>query len=141
MIAAELLADAAESLVNLVAAVIARAGDGRISMDAAERLELAFDHAALGGRICDKWRMPDSLIEGVAGHHDLSQCAGSILAAAVHTADFIANALGVRVLPAAGLPLLNPAALALFNLGKADPQEFADLLDAELAAMATLFAP
>ncbi|MYL82760.1 HDOD domain-containing protein [Desulfovibrio aerotolerans] len=126
---------------DLVAAVIARAGDGRIAMDAAERLELAFDHAALGGRICDKWRMPDPLLEGVAGHHDLSQCAGSTIAAAVHAADFIANALGVRVLPAAGLPLLNPDTLALFNLGKADPQEFADLLDTELAAMAALFTP
>ena len=126
---------------DLVAAVIARAGDGRIAMDAAERLELGFDHAALGGRICDKWRMPDALIEGVAGHHDPSRCAGSIVAAAVHVADFIANALGVRALPTAGLPLLAPGTLTIFNLAKADPQDFVDLLDAELAAMAALFAP
>ena len=126
---------------DLVAAVIVRAGDGRISIDAAERLELSFDHAALGGRICDKWRMPDSLLEGVAGHHDPSRCSGSVIAAAVHAADFIANALGVRALPAAGLPVFDPRTLAVFHLAHADPQEFVDILDAELSAMAALFAP
>ena len=126
---------------DLVAAVIARAAGGRISMDAAERLELTFDHAALGGRICEKWRMSDSLIEGVAGHHDPSRCPESMVAAAVHVADFMANALGVRALPAAALPRFAPRTLALFNLNKADPQEFVDLLDEGLSAMAALFAP
>lgn len=126
---------------DLAAAAIARAGDGRVSMDAAERLELTFDHAALGGRICGKWRMPASLIEGVAGHHDPAQCPESTIAAAVHVADFMANALGVRVLPTAGLPRFEPRTLALFGLGKADPQEFADILDEGLSAMAALFTP
>ncbi|MFP5258682.1 MAG: HDOD domain-containing protein [Acidobacteriota bacterium] len=126
---------------DLVAAVIARAAGGRISMDAAERLELTFDHAALGGRICEKWRMSDSLIEGVAGHHDPSLCPESMVAAAVHVADFMANALGVRTQPAAALPRFAPRTLALFNLDKADPQEFVELLDEGLAAMAALFAP
>lgn len=126
---------------DLVAAVIARAGDGRISMDAAERLELTFDHAALGGRICEKWRMSDSLVEGVAGHHDPSLCPESMVAAAVHVADFMANALGVRAQPVAALPRFAPRTLALFNLNKADPQEFVDLLDEGLSSMAALFAP
>ncbi|MHC1791017.1 HDOD domain-containing protein [Solidesulfovibrio sp.] len=126
---------------DLAGTALARTAGGRITMDAAERLELAFDHAALGGRICGKWRLPVSLIEGVAGHHEPGQCPESRLAAAVHVADFIANALGVRCQPAAALPQLDPRTLPMFHLAAAEPQEFADILDEGLSAMAAAFAP
>ena len=126
---------------DLAAAALARAVDSGVSLDGAERLEFNFDHAALGGRICGKWLLPESLIEGVAGHHNPSLCPDSVVAAAVHVADFMANALGVRAMPAAGLPLLEPGTLAVFNLAEADPAEFTTLLDEGLSAMATLFAP
>jgi HD-like signal output (HDOD) protein len=126
---------------EMAGTALARAADSGIAMDAAERLELSFDHAALGGRICGKWLLPESLIEGVAGHHDPSQCPDSLLAAAVHVADFMANALGVRAMPAAGLPRVDPRALSVFKLDDADPQEFETLLDAGLAAMVALFTP
>ena len=48
---------------------------------------------------------------------------------------------GYRALPAAGLPVFDPRTLAVFHLAHADPQEFVDILDAELSAMASLFAP
>lgn len=126
---------------ELAAAALARSADGRITMDAAERLELAFDHASLGGRICGKWRLPASLMEGVAGHHEPGQCPESRIAAAVHVADFMANALGVRIMPAAALPQVDPRTLAVFNLAGAEPQEFADILDEGLSVMAALFTP
>ena len=126
---------------DLAAGALARAVDSGVSLDGAERLEFNFDHAALGGRICGKWLLPQSLIEGVAGHHTPSLCPDSVVAAAVHVADFIANALGVRAMPAAGLPLLEPQTLAVFHLAEADPAVFEHLLDEGLSAMAALFAP
>ncbi len=126
---------------DLAQAVLARVAEGRIPSDAAERLELGFDHAALGGRIADKWRLADTLIEGVAAHHDPSQCPESVVAAAVHVADFMANALGYRITPCAALPRLDLRALAMFRLAETDPAEFVDLLDEGLAALAALFTP
>lgn len=125
---------------DLAGAVLGRVADGRIAADGAERLELGFDHAALGGRICGKWRLADALIEGVAAHHEPSQCPDSLVAAAVHVADFAANALGYRIAPCGALPRLDDAALGLFKLAAADADAFAGLLDQELAAMASLFA-
>ncbi|WP_047960182.1 HDOD domain-containing protein [Desulfovibrio sp. TomC] len=125
---------------DLAGAALARAVDTGISLAGAERLEFDFDHAALGGRICGKWLLPQSLIEGVAGHHNPSLAPDSVVAAAVHVADFMANALGVRAVPTAGLPLLDPKTLAVFNLAEADPAEFEALLDEGLSAMAALFA-
>ena len=52
---------------------LARAVDDATALDVAERLLLGFDHAALGGRVCWKWQLPDSLTEAVSYHHDPSQ--------------------------------------------------------------------
>jgi HD-like signal output (HDOD) protein len=126
---------------DLAAMTLGRAGASRVSIDAAERLELGFDHASLAGRISEKWRLPEHLTIAVAGHHQPSQCPDSLLAAAVHAADFMANALGVRAMPAAGLPRLDPQVLAAFNLEQANPVEFQELLVSGLAAMTALVAP
>lgn len=125
---------------DLAAIILGRAMDSRVSVDTAERLELGFDHAALAGRICEKWRLPELLAVAVAGHHQPSLCPDSLPAAAVHAADFMANALGVRATPAAGLPRLDPQVLAAFNLEQADPVEFQELLVDGLAAMTALVA-
>jgi len=125
---------------ELAAASLARAGDGRLPLDAAERLALSFDHASLGGRICCKWRLPETLCEAVAGHHAPSVCPENNVAAAVHAADFMANALGARATPQAALPYLEADVLALFNLTTADPAEFCRILDEGLSAMTALFA-
>ena len=126
---------------ELAAAALARVADGRITADGAERLELGFDHAVLGGRICGKWRLAEALIEGVAAHHEPAQCPESVVAAAVHVADFMANALGFRITPCGALPRLDLRALAVFRLAEADPREFVDLLDEGLAAMSAVFMP
>ena len=126
---------------GMAAASLARAVHGRLPLDAAERLELAFDHAVLGGRICVKWRLPDLLSEAVGGHHAPSACPENILAAAVHAADFIANALGVRAAPHAALPYLEEDVLALFNLSGSDPEALCAVLDEGLSAMTALFDP
>ncbi len=126
---------------DLMAAVLARAAASRLPLDAAERLELGFDHAALGGRIADKWRLPETLLAAVAGHHEPSLCPDNPMAAAVHVADFMANALGARALRRPGLPRLDERVLPAFNLEQAAPEEFLEAMDAGLAAMTALVSP
>jgi HD-like signal output (HDOD) protein len=125
---------------DLCAAVLARAQASGLPLDVAERNELGFDHAALCGRICAKWQLPETLAEAVAYHHSPSQCPNNPQPAAVHLADFMANVLGVRPSPAAGLPELDVSVLAFFDLGNADPKAFLDLLEEGLSSMTALFA-
>jgi HD-like signal output (HDOD) protein len=126
---------------GLSGAALGRTAGRKLPMDAAERLELGFDHAALGGRIAVKWRLPDTLCQAVAAHHDPGLCPENPIAAAVHAADFMANALGVRVLPAGGFPRLDERVLPLFNLTEAEPETFWEILTDGLASMTALVAP
>ena len=126
---------------GLAGAALGRTIGKKLSLDAAERLELGFDHAALGGRITVKWRLPETLCQAVAAHHDPCHCPDNLIAAAVHAADFMANALGVRIVPAAGFPRLDARVLPLFNLAEAEPEPFWEILEGGLAAMTALVAP
>jgi putative nucleotidyltransferase with HDIG domain len=58
----------------------------------AELEVIGVDHAFLGARLAEKWKLPDHLIGGIAGHHVLEQCVQPELrqyAALVSIADFI----------------------------------------------------
>ncbi|MEL7640581.1 MAG: HDOD domain-containing protein [Solidesulfovibrio sp.] len=126
---------------DMAALVLARASAKNLPTTAAERLELGFDHAALGGRIAEKWRLPETLCQAVAGHHEPALCPDNLAAAAVHAADFMANALGVRGLACAGLPRLDERVLPAFNLVDATPEAFWEILEQGLSAMTALVAP
>jgi len=124
---------------DLAGLALARAAATGGSLDAAEREVLDFDHAVLGGRVCGKWQLPDSLGEAVACHHAPNRCPENDLAAVVHVADFMANALGLRATPAAGLPVLDLSVLAGLGLTEADPSFLLDVLEAGLAPLTALF--
>ncbi len=106
----------------------------------AEQEVLGFDHATLGGRVCRKWQLPESLTEAVACHHAPDRCPDNAMAAAVHVADFMANALGLRATPGVGQPECDVSALAVFGLTDSDPPELLDALEAGLESMTSLFA-
>lgn len=125
---------------DLAGLALHRAIAGGSSLDAAEREVLDFDHAALGGRIARKWQLSENLIDAVAGHHGPACCPENELAAVVHAADFMANVLGVRARPAAGLPFLDVAILGSLGLTEADPPFLLDALATGLAGLENLFA-
>lgn len=53
---------------------------------------IGVDHARIGGRLAQKWRLPDVITNAVAGHHDLNHCmdpASKHVAALVSIADFM----------------------------------------------------
>lgn len=125
---------------DLAALALARADQDMCSLDTAERATLGFDHAVLGGRVCGKWQLPDALGEAVAWHHDPSLCPDNALTGVVHTADFMANLLGIRALPTGALPELDPEALAAFDLGEADAAPLLAALENGLESLTALFA-
>ncbi len=58
-----------------------------------EQQQLGFDHAAVGKALLAKWKLPDSLQDGVAYHHKPERATRyPEEAATVHIADVIANA-------------------------------------------------
>jgi len=124
---------------DLATMTLARAVDDATALDVAERLLLGFDHAALGGRVCWKWQLPDSLTEAVSYHHDPSQSPDNTMTAAVHMADFMANALGLRCQPATEPSRLDMTVLTTFGLTEADPPLLLDALEAGLESMTALF--
>jgi len=65
----------------------------------AEREIMGIDHAQIGARLAQKWKLPDILTCAVAGHHDIKQCKDSDArqaAALVAVADFICCSCGIR---------------------------------------------
>jgi HD-like signal output (HDOD) protein len=124
---------------DLAALALGRAGQAGVSLDAAERTALGFDHAVLGGRVCGKWQLPDSLGEAVAWHHDPSLCPDNALTGVVHAADFMANLLGIRAHPTGALPQCDAGALAALDLGEADAEPLLETLETGLENLTTLF--
>lgn len=124
---------------DLAAMTLARAVEDASPLDAAERMVLGFDHAALGGRVCVKWQLPDNLSEAVAYHHDPGQSPDNTMAAVVHTADFIANALGLRSQSVTAPPRLDMEVLTSFGLTETDPPLLLDALESGLESMTALF--
>lgn len=60
----------------------------------AEQEVIGIDHARLGARLAEKWKLPDHLIGGIAGHHVLTHCVKPELrqyAAIVAVADHICS--------------------------------------------------
>lgn len=86
-------------------AVLSHARETARSLLETEQEVLGFDHAHIGGTLLDRWRMPESLRDGVRFHHEPTKAvrfASDV--ATVHVADIFANALqlgssGERILP------------------------------------------
>ena len=62
----------------------------------AEREILGIDHAQVGARLAEKWKLSSPIINAVAGHHDLSRCTPDtrMLAATLSVADYLCIASG-----------------------------------------------
>ena len=64
----------------------------------AEREVIGIDHAELGARLAQNWKLPQGFIDAIAGHHDLTQCQDpqyQALAALIGTADYVCGRCGV----------------------------------------------
>lgn len=68
-----------------------------ISCREAELRVIGVDHAELGLRLAEKWRLSEPIINAVGGHHDLNLCADEYhtLAATLGVADYLVGACGM----------------------------------------------
>lgn len=69
-----------------------------ISASVAEREIIGVDHAEVGARLAQNWKLPDTLIQAIAGHHDLERCESPEhrdTAALLAIADFITYKAGM----------------------------------------------
>ena len=85
--------------------------NGESLLFSAEQQRLGFTHAAVGGGLLTKWRIPASIAEPVACHHaPLTAERFPLEAAIVHLADIICHALALGFTGESFVPPLEPAA-------------------------------
>ena len=74
---------------------VASAGPDHDEIPRIERLSLQFDHAEVGGRLAERWRLPNQLVDCIIGHHapDAAPPASSDLVRVVHLGGQAASAL------------------------------------------------
>jgi putative nucleotidyltransferase with HDIG domain len=87
-------------------AVAARRKQDDLSWIEAETEVLGFDHATLGGALCDHWRFPEVIGRAVAGHHKPREAAADRFPALVHVADAVARALDLAQDEDAAVPFI-----------------------------------
>lgn len=79
-------------------AVAAAVKERRIPWHLAEREIIGVDHAEMGARLADKWRLSPRLVDAIGGHHDIARCSDAAhrpLAACVALADHLCAASGL----------------------------------------------
>ena len=75
---------------------------GGIPRYQAEREIIGIDHAMLGTRLAEKWRLPDNIVNAIAGHHDLDQCLNpdmKPISATLAVADYMCTACALASHP------------------------------------------
>lgn len=67
---------------------------------AAERACLGLDHAEVGGALARLWNLPDTVVDGIAGHHASDEVTPETeIADAIHIAEVLAHALDLGHVP------------------------------------------
>ncbi len=101
-------------------------GEQRLLFDL-EREVLGFDHAEIGGLLCQRWSLPQTIAAAIHRHHAMTTPdRPTPAAAAVHLADILARALLVGSGGDRSIPALAPIALDLLGC---TPQSFPELCE------------
>lgn len=74
-------------------ALLTRAGDRHDDLPAIEREALGFDHAEIGAKLAERWRMPHQIVEAIRLHHRPAEAADNAIAQTVVLAGYLAETL------------------------------------------------
>ncbi len=78
------------------ARVLAWRDDKGSSLRAAEKAVLGVDHAAIGGWLAERWKLPPALLHAIAWHHDATKAENTeVLPAIIYLADLLARTRGI----------------------------------------------
>ncbi len=75
--------------------VLDRAQETGLPLLLVERKFLGLDHAEIGGALLEKWRLPTTLEDMVAFHHEPAKARNPVSATILHASDVIAHAMGL----------------------------------------------
>lgn len=78
--------------------VVKTCANGKTTWASAEKSVIGVDHAEIGARLAQSWKLTEELTSAIAGHHDLSKCINPEfkgIAALVAVADYICYASGL----------------------------------------------
>ena len=82
-------------------AVLQLAREKKLPWHVAEQQLIGLDHAALGGRLAEQWKLPKVFVQSIAAHHDLGRCEPAYreVTAGLAAADFLAHSCGYALEP------------------------------------------
>jgi HD-like signal output (HDOD) protein len=99
-----------------------------------EEEQLGFTHAAVGGRLLEKWRIPASIAEPVACHHSPGRARKFPLEVAfVHLADIICKSQGLGFNGESFVPPLDPSSWERLDIPSAALPEVVKHVEPQLA--------
>lgn len=93
---------------------------------AAEKHILGFDHSEIGAEICKTWGIPGRLVAAVQYHHYPSQSDKSDLVYIIHTANVIADMVGIGIDTKGLEAQMEPEAKVFLGLNREDMEKIGD---------------
>lgn len=104
-----------------------------------EVLFFGTDHAGMGERLLDGWRMPGSLSRTVGCHHDPARAPELPLAGIVHLADLLTHAMGLGCSGECGPPEARPEVMDLVPVQPEQLVDIATRIEAQLGLIMNAF--
>lgn len=107
-----------------------------IPLGVCEQAVLGYDHAAVGGLLVERWRLPASLAEPVRCHHaPQSATAYPLESAVIHVAELGANLLGINAEGPVSTPL-DPRAWEMLGIQVTDLPSVIEEVDRQIEDLA-----
>jgi hypothetical protein len=104
-----------------------------------EALFFGVDHATMGQRLLDGWKMPEGLGRVVGSHHDPLRAPGLPLAGIVHMADILTHATGLGCSGECGPPQAHPEVMDLVPIPPEQMVDIATRIEQRLGAIMGAF--
>lgn len=104
-----------------------------------EALFFGIDHADMGERLLEGWRMPPGLSRTVGSHHDPARATGLPLAGIVHLADLLTHAMGLGCSGECGPPEARPEVMDIVPLQPGQMADIAVRIEAQLGLIMGAF--
>ncbi len=113
--------------------VLRKAIQQKGAIDQLEREAWGFDHGDVGAWVGERWKFPQSLLDGIRFHHKVTESQDSkrMLVAAIHLADFCANEAGLGVVENTHRTPLQEEALSLTRFTEENLTALTDRLSHE----------
>ena len=103
------------------AKIAKRVNEEHVSFAEAEKLVLGFSHDEIGGRVAEKWQLPEAITLGIRYHHNPAALSPpNSLVDALHLADCVCLLLGIGLGTDELCYRADEAVMARYGMGETD---------------------